>query len=148
MFKMKVLCMFWICKFFIIPVIHITGAISPCGSFPVSMAGGLIFCSPMVASTLPVTTTVSSPHNTMQMNQVKGRMEEQATDLSIKPGEETEGETKKTENVKIEAKVVAENDKPVEKEKYVRFKNMDFGSYNEGRSKGISTMIWEQYFNI
>lgn len=123
-------------------------AISPCGSFPVSMAGGLIFCSPMVASTLPVTTTVSSPHNTMQMNQVKGRMEEQATDLSIKPGEETEGETKKTENVKIEAKVEAENDKPVEKEKYVRFKNMDFGSYNED---GVaveydgSDFVWEEY---
>lgn len=108
------------------------------------MPGGLIFCSPMVASTLPVTATVSSSHNTMQMNQVKGRMEEQATDLSIKPCEETEAENKKTENVKNEEKVEVENDKPVEKEKYVRFKNMDFGSYNEGRLKEISTMIWEQ----
>lgn len=62
-------------------------------------------------------------------------MEEQVIDLLIKFGEEIEGEIKKVENVKIEVKVEVENDKSVEKEKYVRFKNMDFGSYNEGRSK-------------
>lgn len=62
-------------------------------------------------------------------------MEEQVIDLLIKFGEEIEGEIKKIENVKIEVKVEVENDKSVEKEKYVRFKNMDFGSYNEGRSK-------------
>lgn len=55
--------------------------------------------------------------------------------MLIKFGEEIEGEIKKIEYVKIEVKVEVENDKSVEKEKYVRFKNMDFGSYNEGRSK-------------
>lgn len=62
--------------------------------------------------------------------------------MLIKFGEEIEGEIKKIENVKIEVKVEVENDKSVEKEKYVRFKNMDFGSYNEGRSKGIFIMIY------
>lgn len=75
-------------------------------------------------------------------------MEEQVIDLLIKFGEEIEGEIKKIENVKIEVKVDVENDKSVEKEKYVRFKNMDFGSYNEGRLKGIFIMIWEQYLDI
>lgn len=62
--------------------------------------------------------------------------------MLIKFGEEIEGEIKKIENVKIEVKVEVENDKSVEKEKYVRFKNMDFGSYNEGRLKGIFIMIY------
>lgn len=62
--------------------------------------------------------------------------------MLIKFGEEIEGEIKKIENVKIEVKVEVENDKSVEKEKYVRFKNMDFGSYNEGRSKRIFIMIY------
>lgn len=62
--------------------------------------------------------------------------------MLIKFGEEIEGEIKKIEYVKIEVKVEVENDKSVEKEKYVRFKNMDFGSYNEGRLKGIFIMIY------
>lgn len=62
--------------------------------------------------------------------------------MLIKFGEEIEGEIKKIEYVKIEVKVEVENDKSVEKEKYVRFKNMDFGSYNEGRLKRIFIMIY------
>lgn len=75
-------------------------------------------------------------------------MEEQVIDLLIKFGEEIEGEIKKIENVKIEVKVEVENDKSVEKEKYVRFKNMDFGSYNEGRSKEIFIMIYGSSIQI
>lgn len=65
MFKMKVLCMFWICKFFIIFVIDIIGVISFCGSFLVFMVGGLIFCFFMVVSILFVIIIVSFFYNIM-----------------------------------------------------------------------------------
>ena len=120
-------------------MIFFVGALSPCGSYPVSMPGGLILCSPMVASTLPMTTTLSSTHNSLQVptDQVKGQVEEQATDLSVKPGDTSEVLPQNVETIKTEVKreVEAEklkNEKPPEKEKYVRFKDMDFGSYNEG----------------
>ena len=118
------------------------GALSPCGSYPVSMPGGLILCSPMVASTLPMTTTLSSTHNSLQVptDQVKGQVEEQATDLSVKPGDMSEVLPQNVETIKTEVKREVEteklkNEKPPEKEKYVRFKDMDFGSYNEGTLK-------------
>ncbi|XP_061195549.1 scm-like with four MBT domains protein 1 [Saccostrea echinata] len=131
-----------------------SGAISPCGNFPMSVPGGLILCSPMGASTLSMTSTPNSSQNSLatEPGEVIGQKEEKATDMSLNPAEETEVEIKPEDKTSSQEEVKAcdKTEKQTEKEKSVHFRNMDMGSYNED---GVpveyddSDFVWEEYLD-
>jgi hypothetical protein len=95
----------------------------------------------MGTNAFPSTTNLGTSHNPLQSEAVETEREEKATDLSSRSTEEPEVEKTNKESTKTPEKVREEGEKETGRERYVRFKNMDIGSCNDGKSYRYITVL-------